>query len=63
MKEEEEGRCIAAVEAFNVANKRIKELQNKLTEAERDKKSVEAALDSAERQAEGQQVLLRQVED
>ena len=59
----EEGRRIAAVEAFNVANKRINKLKNKLTEAEKDKKSVEAALDSIERQAEGQQVLLCQAED
>ena len=50
----EEGRRIAAVEAFNVANKRINKLKNKLTEAEKDKKSAEAALDSIERQAEGQ---------
>ncbi|KAK9997927.1 hypothetical protein SO802_017530 [Lithocarpus litseifolius] len=50
---EEEGRCIAAVEAFNVANKRINELRNKLTEAKRDKKSAEAALDNVERQVEG----------
>ena len=54
----EEGRRIAAVEAFNVANKRINKLKNKLTEAEKDKNSAEAALDSIERQAEGQQVLL-----
>ena len=54
----EEGRRIADVEAFNVANKRINKLKNKLTEAEKDKKSAEAALDSIERQAEGQQVLL-----
>ena len=54
----EEGRRIAAVEAFNVANKRINKVKNKLTEAEKDKKSAEAALDSIERQAEGQQVLL-----
>ena len=54
----EEGRRIAAVESFNVANKRINKLKNKLTEAEKDKNSAEAALDSIERQAEGQQVLL-----
>lgn len=42
-----------AVEAFNVAEKRINELKNKLTKVERDKKSAEVALDSAERQVEG----------
>ena len=51
---EEEGRCIAALEAFNVADKRINKLKNKLIEAKREKKSVEATLEGAERQAEGQ---------
>ena len=51
------------MEAFNVAEKRINEMKNKMAEVERDKKSVEAALDNAERQAEGQQVLLYQAED
>ena len=56
---EEEGRRIKAVDAFHVAEKSNQELKNKLTEAERDKRSIEAALDRAERQAEGQRVLLR----
>ena len=60
---EEEGRHNAAVEAFNLAEKRINEMKNKLSEVERDKKSVEAALGSVERQAKGQQVLLCQAED
>ena len=38
---------------FNVADKRIQELKNKLTEAEREKKSAKAALEGAERQAKG----------
>ena len=46
---EEEGRQVTAVEAFNVAEKRVKELNAKLTKVERDKKSVEAALEGAER--------------
>ena len=41
------------MDAFNVADKRITELKNKLTEVERDKKSAEAALECAERQAKG----------
>ena len=41
---DEERRRIAVVDAFNVAKKRIQELNNKLTKADRDKKSVEAAL-------------------
>ena len=52
-----------AVKAFNVVEKRINELKNKLTEVERDKKSAETALDNVKRQVEGQRVLLRQAED
>ena len=55
---EEEGRSNAAVEAFNLVEKRINDMNNKLFEVEKDKRSAEAALDSAERQVEGQQVLL-----
>ena len=50
---DEEGRCIAAMDAFNMAKKNIQELNKKLTEAYRDKKSTEAALEGAKRQAEG----------
>ena len=60
---EEERRSNAAVEAFNLAEKRISEMKNKLSKVERDKKSAEATLDNVEKQAEGQQVLLRQAED
>ena len=60
---EEEGRWIAAVDAFHVAKKRNKELESKLTEAEREKRSAEVALDKVERQAKGQRVLLCQAED
>lgn len=62
MKEEEE-RHNAVMEAFNLAKKRISEMKNKLSKVESDKKSAAAALDSAERQTEGQRVLLRQAED
>ena len=51
---DKEGRQIAVVEAFNVVEKRVKELNAKLTEAEREKKSAEPALEGAERQAETQ---------
>ena len=47
-----EGRRIAAVEAFSLAEKRIQELNNQLIEANRERKSVEAALHGAEQQAE-----------
>ena len=45
----EEGRRITTVEAFNVAEKRVKELNAKLTEAKREKKNIEVALEEAER--------------
>ena len=56
---DEEGRQVAVVEAFNVAEKRVKELNAKLIEAEREKKRAEAALERMERQAETQRKQLR----
>ena len=41
---DEEPRRIVAVEAFKVVEKKIQELNVKLTEANQEKKSVEAAL-------------------
>ena len=46
---DEEGRQVADVEAFNVAKKRVKELNAKLIEAKKEKKSTEATLERAER--------------
>ena len=60
---EEEGRRIAAVEAFSLAEKRIQELNNQLIKANRERKSVEAALHGVEQQAETQRKQLRQTED
>ncbi|KAK9989227.1 hypothetical protein SO802_029466 [Lithocarpus litseifolius] len=60
---DKEARRIFTVDAFRVAEKSIQELHTKLVEEEREKKSAAAALDSAKRQAEGQRVLLRKVED
>ncbi|KAK9986691.1 hypothetical protein SO802_031642 [Lithocarpus litseifolius] len=51
---DEEARCIAAVEAFRVVDRKAQELTTKLTEAGREKKNAEAALDGAEKQAEAQ---------
>ena len=58
-KKDEEGRQVAVVEAFNVAEKRVKELNAELIEAEREKKSAKAALEGIERQAETQRKQLR----
>ena len=62
MKEEEE-RWIAAVDAFHMAEKSNQELKRKLIKEERERKSAVVALDSTERQDEGQRVLLRNAED
>ena len=51
------------VEAFNVAKMSIQELKKKLLEEEKERKSAAATLDNAEKQAEGQRVLLRNAED
>ena len=50
---EEEGRRIAAMDAFHVAEKSNQELKNKLLDEERERKSAAIALDGAKRQAEG----------
>ena len=62
MKEEEERR-IAAMDAFHMAEKSNQELKRKLIKEERERKSAIVALDSTERQDEGQRVLLRNAED
>ena len=51
------------MDTFHVAKKSNQDLNAKLIEAEQERKSVVAALDNVERQAEGQQVLLRNAED
>ena len=50
---EEEGRQIATVDVFHIAEKSNQELKSKLTKAKRAKRSAEAALDSAKRQVKG----------
>ena len=65
---EGEGRRIVAMDAFHVADKSNQKLKAKLTEEERErerekKKGAATALDSAEKQAESQRILLRNAED
>ena len=60
---EEEGRQIAALNAFHMAEKSNQELKSKLIEEERERKSAATALDSAKRKIKGQHVLLHNVED
>ena len=59
----EEGKCIVAMKAFELAEKKSEDLNAKLVEADQDKKSVEAALDMVKRQPEAQRKQLRQAED
>ena len=60
---EEEGRRNVAVEAFSVAGKSNQELKKKLLEVEKERKYAVAALESTEKQAESQRLLLRTTED
>ena len=46
---DKKGRQIATVEAFNVVEERVKELNAKLIEAKKEKKNTEATLERAER--------------
>jgi len=52
-----------AVETFIVVEKRIKDLNTKLNEADRERKSVEATLVGVEKQAKNQHQQLRRAED
>ena len=54
MMKDEEAKRIAVVEAFRVVERKAQELTIKLTKVERDRKSAEATLDEAEKQAEAQ---------
>ena len=53
---EEEGQRNAAVEAFQVAKKSLKETKKKLLEEEKERKSAATALESVEKQAETQRL-------
>ena len=50
---DEEGRRIATVKAFKIANKKSQDLMAKLAKVDHAKKCAKAALDVVERQAEG----------
>ncbi|KAK9991462.1 hypothetical protein SO802_026447 [Lithocarpus litseifolius] len=60
---DEESRRVAAVKAFEVAEKKSQNLTAKLAEVEHDKKSAEATLAVVERQTEAQRKQLRQAKD
>ena len=46
---DEEGRCIAAMKAFELTEKKSKDLTTKLVEADWDKKSAKVVLEGVER--------------
>ena len=50
--EDERNRCVAAVEAFNIADQSTQDLRNKLKEEEKVRRSADSALESAHKQAE-----------
>lgn len=60
---EEEGGRIAAVEAFQVAEKSNKDLKSKLTKEEKERNFVAAAPQNTEKQAKNQRLLLCSAED
>ena len=60
---EEEGRCNAAMEAFQVAENSNQDLNKRLLEEEKERKSAAAALESVEKQTKSQRLLLRNAED
>ena len=60
---EEEGRRIATVKAFELAEKKSQDLTAKLVEADWNKKNAEVTVEGVERQAKAQCKLLHQAED
>ena len=60
---EKEGKRIAAVDAFQMAEKSNKDLKAKLAKEEKEIKFVEAALSSIEKQTKSQWLLLHSTED
>ena len=60
---EKEGRHLATMKAFELAEKKSQDLTAKLVEADPNKKSAEAVLDGVERQAKAQCKKLCQAKD
>ena len=54
---------MAAVDAFNIANQSNKDLRKKLKEEEQARKSVHSTLESTQKQAEDQRLLLRDAKE
>ena len=54
---------MAAMELFNIADQSNKDVRNKLNEEERARRSIESALEGAQKQAEDQRLLLRDAKE
>ena len=61
--EDERNKRITIVKAFKIANQSTQDLRHKLGKEERARKSVNSALESAQRQVEDQRILCRKAED
>ena len=61
--DDERKRRVTVVQLFNIADQSIKDLRKKLAEEEKARKSADAALEGAERQAKEQRQLLREAKD
>ena len=61
--DDERKRRVQAVQSFNIADQSIKDLRKKLAKEEKARKSANAALEGAERQAKEQRQLLREAKD
>ena len=61
--EDERNRQVVAVESFKIADQSTQDLRNKLEEEEKARRSVDSALESAQRQTKDQRILCRKAED
>ena len=61
--DDERKRRVQAIQLFNITDQNIKNLRKKLAGEEKARKSVDVALEGAERQAEKQRQLLREAKD
>ena len=61
--DDERKRRVTVVQLFNIADQSIKDLRKKLAEEEKARKSADAALEGAERQAKEQRQLLHEAKD
>ena len=61
--EDDRNKCVVTVEAFNIADQSTQDLRNKLKDEEKARRSVESALEGAQKQAKDERLLLCKAED